>query len=98
MDRLAYTTIRQDFDWRNIIFSDEAVASSGNYGPPRVYCTKGHRYDERLVARLRGSGRVSVACWVWMSYDWAGTLERIDGRFTVDTYEQILTKVMIPSA
>ena len=33
-----------------------------------------------------------------MSYDWAGTLERIHGRFTVETYEQILTNVMIPSA
>ena len=41
---------------------------------------------------------LSVACWGWMSYDWAGTLERIHGRFTVDTYEQILTNVMIPSA
>ena len=46
------------------------------------------------------------ACWVaWvlhvgggMSYDWAGTLEQIHGRFTEDTYKQILTNVMIPSA
>ena len=30
--------------------------------------------------------------------DWAVTLERIQGRFTVDTFEQILTNVMIPSA
>ena len=28
---------------------------------PRVYRIDGHRYDERLVARLRRSGRVSVA-------------------------------------
>ena len=33
-----------------------------------------------------------------MSYDWAETLERIHGRFTLDTYKQILTNVMIPSA
>ena len=33
-----------------------------------------------------------------MSYDGAGTLEWIHGPFTVDTYEQILTNVMIPSA
>ena len=39
-----------------------------------------------------------VMCWGWMSYDWAGTLEWIHGRFMVDTYEQILTNVMIPSA
>ena len=61
-DRLAYAIIRQDFDWRNVIFSDEAVVSSGNYGPPRVYRIDGHRYDERFVARLRRLGRLSVAC------------------------------------
>ena len=65
MDRLAYATIRQDFDWRNVIFSDEAVVSSGNYGPPSVFRIDGHRYDERFVARLHKSGRVSVACWGW---------------------------------
>ena len=77
VDRLAYATIRQDFDWRNVIFSDEAVVSSGNYGLPRVYRIDGHQYHEHFMARLRRSGRVSVACWGWMSYDWAGTLERI---------------------
>ncbi|PSN48601.1 hypothetical protein C0J52_22213 [Blattella germanica] len=77
VDRLADGTIRQDFEWRNVIFSDEVVVSSSNYGPPRVYRIDGHRYDERFVARLYKSGRVSVACWGWMSYDGAGTLERI---------------------
>ena len=81
VDRPAYATIRQDFDWRNVVFSDEEVVSIGNYGPPRVYRIDGHRY----VVRLRRSGRVSVACWGCMSYDWTGTLERIHGRFTVDT-------------
>ena len=82
-----------DFDWRNAIFSDEAVVSSSNYGPPHVY-----RIDESFVARLRRLGRVSITCWGWMSYDWTGTLERIHSRFTVDTYEQILANIMIPSA
>ena len=63
VDRLAYATIRQDFDWTNVIFSDEVVVSSGNYGPPRVNYIDGHRYDERLEARLFRSGHVSVACW-----------------------------------
>ena len=96
VDRLAYATTRQDFDWRNVIFSDEVVVFSDNYGPPRVYRIDGHRYHERFVARLCMSGRVSVGGWI--SYDGAGTLERIHGRFTVDTYIQILTNVMVPSA
>ena len=98
MDCLAYATIRRDFDWRNVIFSDEAVVSIGNYGPPHVYRIDSHRYDECFMARLRRSGHVSVACWGWMSYDWAGNLEQIHGRFTVDIYGQILINGMIPWA
>ena len=90
--------MQQDFDRRNVIFSDKTVVSSGNYGPPRMYHIDGHQYDECFMAKLRRSGRMSVSYWWWMSYDWAGTLERIDGQFMVDTYEQILTNVMIPSA
>ena len=94
MDRLAYGTIQQDFDWRNAIFSNEAVVSSGNYGPTTCIVVM----VSDTMAGLRRKSRVSVACCGWMSYDCAGTLERIHGRFAVDTYEQILTNVMIPSA
>ena len=31
VDSLAYATIRQDFDWRNVIYSDEVVVSNDNY-------------------------------------------------------------------
>ena len=65
VNRPAYATIRQDFDWRNVIFYDEEVVSNGNYGPPRVYRIDGHRYDERFVARLRRSGcrlRIGGGC------------------------------------
>ena len=61
VDHLAYA-IWQDLDWRNVIFSDEVVVSSGNYGPSRVYRIDGHRYDECFVAKLYRSGCVSVAC------------------------------------
>ena len=61
VDRVAYATIRQDFDWRNVICPDEAVVFSGL------------RYNERFVARLRRSSRLSVVYWGWMSYDWAGS-------------------------
>ncbi|KAJ4430218.1 hypothetical protein ANN_22429 [Periplaneta americana] len=36
VDRLAYATLRQDFDWRNVIFSDEVIVSSSNDGPSLV--------------------------------------------------------------
>ncbi|KAJ4442847.1 hypothetical protein ANN_04440 [Periplaneta americana] len=40
VDRLAYATLRQNFDWRNIIFSDEVIVSSSNDGPALVYYKK----------------------------------------------------------
>ncbi|KAJ4428346.1 hypothetical protein ANN_24365 [Periplaneta americana] len=98
VDRVAYATLRQNFDWRNFIFSDEVIVSSSNDGPALVYRMDGHRYDERFVGRLNRLGRVSVACWGWMSYNGAGLLERIHGRFTAEVYEHILANVMIPSA
>ena len=98
MDRLAYATICQDFDWRNVIFSDEAVVSSGNYSPPACFILMATDTMNTSWQDFAGWVRLSVACWGWKSYDWAGALERIHGRFTVDTYEQILTNVMIPSA
>ena len=98
-DRLAYATIRQDFDWRNVIFFStrqlslvELRSSSRvSYWWPPIRWTLHGKTSRRLC-------RLSVACWGWMSYDWAETLERIHGWFTEDTQEQILTNVMIPSA
>ncbi|KAJ4430681.1 hypothetical protein ANN_19272 [Periplaneta americana] len=52
VDRLAYATLRQDFDWRNVIFSDEVIVSSSNDGPALVYRMNGHQYDERFRIRL----------------------------------------------
>ncbi|KAJ4440503.1 hypothetical protein ANN_08644 [Periplaneta americana] len=52
VDRLAYATLRQDFDCRNVIFSDKGNSKDG---PALVYRMVGHRYDERFVGRLNRS-------------------------------------------
>ncbi|KAJ4449507.1 hypothetical protein ANN_00907 [Periplaneta americana] len=45
MDCLTYATLRQDFERRNVIFSDEVIVSSSNDGPDLVYRMDGHRCD-----------------------------------------------------
>ncbi|KAJ4445846.1 hypothetical protein ANN_12531 [Periplaneta americana] len=76
----AYATLRQDFDWRNVIFSDDVIVCSS------------------FVRRINKSGCVRVACWGRMSYDGAGLLERIHGRFTAEVYEHILANhLKLPS-
>ncbi|KAJ4444296.1 hypothetical protein ANN_06088 [Periplaneta americana] len=60
----AYATLRQDFDWRNVIFSDEVIVSNSIDSTALVYCMNGHRYDERFVRRIiNKSVCVRVACW-----------------------------------
>ncbi|KAJ4432642.1 hypothetical protein ANN_21265 [Periplaneta americana] len=87
-----------DFDWRNVIFSDEVIVSNSNDSTALVYCMNVYRYDERFLRRINKSGCVRVACWGWMSYDGAGLLERIHGRFTAEVCGHILANVMIPSS
>ncbi|KAJ4432086.1 hypothetical protein ANN_20700 [Periplaneta americana] len=53
----AVDSLRQDFDWRTVIFSDEVIVSSSNDGPALVYRMDGQRYDERFVRRLNRSSR-----------------------------------------
>ncbi|KAJ4441767.1 hypothetical protein ANN_11625 [Periplaneta americana] len=61
VDRLAFATNRVDFDWRNVIFSDETTISSDYEGPVRVYREDGLRHDQRYVHRRERSGRFSIS-------------------------------------
>ncbi|KAJ4436188.1 hypothetical protein ANN_18818 [Periplaneta americana] len=47
VDRLAFATNRVDFDWRNVVFSNETIISSDYEGPVRVYREDGLRNDQR---------------------------------------------------
>ncbi|KAJ4433260.1 hypothetical protein ANN_15519 [Periplaneta americana] len=37
----------QDFDWKNVIFSDEVIVSNSNDSTALVYCMNDHRYASR---------------------------------------------------
>ncbi|KAJ4437813.1 hypothetical protein ANN_13751 [Periplaneta americana] len=65
VDRLAYATLRQDFDWRNVIFSDQVIVSSSNDVPALVYRIDGHRYDERFMTRFTRTTTRSEADELW---------------------------------
>ncbi|KAJ4447516.1 hypothetical protein ANN_09523 [Periplaneta americana] len=46
---IKFNQIYEDFDWRNVIFSDEVIVSNSNDSTALVYCMNGHRYDERFM-------------------------------------------------
>lgn len=100
--RLAFAEENIHRDWGDVIFSDECIFSSANDGPIRVFRPPGTRHNAEYVAEAWRSGRVSVACWGWMSARGIGMLHRIDqgpnGRgLTGGQYVQILENIMVPS-
>ena len=100
--RLSFAEDNMHRDWSNVIFSDECVFSSANDGPVRVFRPSGTRHNAEYVAETWRSGRVSVACWGWMSACGIGMLHRIEqgrnGRgFSGEQYMHILEHVMVPS-
>lgn len=100
--RLAFAEDNINRDWEDVIFSDECVFSSANDGPVRVFRPTGTRHNAEYVAEAYRSGRVSVACWGWISARGLGMLHRIEpgpnGRgLTSGQYVHILENVMVPS-
>lgn len=100
--RLAYAEENLNREWGNVIFSDECVFSSGNDGPIRVFRPSGTRHNEEYVAETWRSGRISIACWGWMSSLGVGVLHRIERDrnkrgLTGEQYVNILENVMVPS-
>ncbi|KAK4302568.1 hypothetical protein Pmani_025344 [Petrolisthes manimaculis] len=55
------------------------------------------RYDEENVYQVARSGRVTCNVWGWIFLHGVGEVTEIEGRFTSDTYLEILEEVMLPS-
>ena len=96
MDHFAFASSQEGFNWRNVIFSDEVTISSSSNSTVLVYCMDGFRLDSRFVTQRERLGRISVSCWGWMSYEGAGVLECILGKFTMAAYLEILENVLGP--
>ena len=97
VDRLAFATGWRDFDWGNVIFTDETSISSDCEPRGHVYRKPGTIYDTHYIQRREGSGRFSLSCWGCMSRATVGVLDRIHGRFNAPQYLHILENVMLRS-
>ena len=77
--RLAFVESNVDRKWDRFIFTDESTFTSANDGPVLVYRPQGQRYNPQYMSACKRSGRVSVNCWGWISYEGTGVLHRIEG-------------------
>ena len=97
VDRLAFATDWRDFDWGNVIFTDETSISYYCESRGHVYREPGTRYDTRYIQPCERSGRFSLSRWGCMSRAGVGMLERIHGRFNASQYVHIFENVMLRS-
>ena len=84
-------------DWNNVVFSDEKVFSSAEDSRKLVWRPLITRYDPRYILQDNHSGRISAACWGWMSSEGVGDIVEIHPRLNVNQYVNILETVMLPS-
>lgn len=60
-----------------------------------MYRPFGTRYDPKYAATHARSGRVSVACWGWISLEGPGTIHRICGHLNQGKYRRLLQNHML---
>ncbi|KAJ4442961.1 hypothetical protein ANN_04563 [Periplaneta americana] len=76
LDRLAYATLRQDFYWRNVIFSDEIIVSSNNDGLALVYrmdaTDRMNAFNQRGIEHTRQQLRVHHSTISYLGVRYAG--------------------------
>lgn len=94
--RLLWGGLNLNRNWNLVIFSDESSICQNEHGFLRVRRPLGTRYEQRYLAHIRRSGRVSVSCWGFMYHNGFGGLVRINGNLNGVQYCQILTTHLIP--
>ncbi|KAK4307347.1 hypothetical protein Pmani_018177 [Petrolisthes manimaculis] len=96
--QFAQRYVHQDLNfWGRVIFSDEKTFSSTSHGKLHCWRRDNTRYDEENVYQVARSGRVTCNVWGWIFLHGVGEVTEIEGRFTSDTYLEILEEVMLPS-
>ena len=66
MDRINWCKENEHRDWGSVVFSDETVVCTSDHGVVIVRRPKGTGFDEKYVAEMTRSGRISIACWGMM--------------------------------
>lgn len=95
--RLQFARDYLDFNWENVIFSDEKCFRSSQQGRLQLWRRNGTRYAENHVVPTNRSGRISTNLWGWMSNFGPGELTVVPGRATAAGYLEVLNDVMLPT-
>ncbi|KAJ8732874.1 hypothetical protein PYW07_000141 [Mythimna separata] len=95
--RLEFALKYINFDWSNVIFSDEKTFKSSQHGRVMLWRRNNTRYDSDHVVPNAESGRITVNMWGWMSSSGPGELTVIPSRANSVNYIDVLNDVMLPT-
>lgn len=94
--RLNWCHLHINYNWDDVIFSDESSVSSNEHGQLWVRRPIRTRHDPQYVAEEKKSGRVSVSVWSFMVRRGLMGLVRIQGRLESRQYCRILSQNIVP--
>tara|TARA_B100000446_G_scaffold101436_1_gene95045 strand:- start:476 stop:1258 length:783 start_codon:yes stop_codon:yes gene_type:complete len=85
------------YDWSDVVFSDESIVCSSEHGVQWVRRPRNKRWEEKYIAANTRAGRVSISVWGMIMQEGAGPLVRVDGRMDSRQYVRaILEPHVIP--
>ena len=94
--RLNWCHLHMNYNWDDVIFSDESSVSSNEHGQLWVRRPVRTRFQPEYVAHEKKSGRVSVSVWSFMVRRGLMGLVRIQGHLESRQYCRILQTNIIP--
>lgn len=96
-ERLRFARDYLDFNWENVIFSDEKTFLSSQKGRLHLWRRNNTRWCEQNIVPNTESGRITVNMWGWMSSAGPGELALMPPRATAVDYVEVLNDVMLPT-
>ena len=95
IDRLAFAQVNISRVWDDVIFTDEKIFSSANFGPKLVYRPSGERYASAYISRSGRMGHTTIHCWAWICKAASfGGIYRIHGRLNAHKYVELLDETL----
>ena len=95
--RLLWAENRRFMDWDLIVFSDESMICTSDSGVIWVRRPRNQRFEQKYIAEITKSGRVSISVWGFMWRDSLLDLKLIPGRLTGQRYiDEILEPSVAP--
>lgn len=91
-----YRNFTVPIQWNRTFFLDEKTFSTEKDSRCRIWRPRNTRYQHQYVKAVRHSGRISIACWGYVSALGPGTPVEVGRRMNANRYRELLDTVLLP--